>query len=290
MKNLNRRTFLSKSGKGLTASLALSGISFPVILKNMGLVIEQPFGFQTWIVREELAKDFPGTLKIMASEGYQQMEMCSPEGYVDAGFGPLTKIKPADMKKIINDAGLSCPSCHFGFSELTDKLDERIEFSRQLGLSVMVCSSFNLPKTAVLDDYLKAADKLNKAAEKIKKAGMQTGYHNHETEFAKLDNLLIYDALMNRFNPDLVRMQFQTEVINIGYKASTYFNKYPGRFISAHLSDWTADKKEVPIGQGIINWTEFFAAAKTGGVKYFYIEMNFDTMASSAAYLKQLTL
>jgi hypothetical protein len=108
-------------------------------------------------------------------------------------------------------------------------------------------------------------------------------------EFATLDNQLIYDALMNRFNPDLVKMQFQTQVITLGYKASTYFNKYPGRFISSHLSDWTADKKEVPIGQGIIDWKEFFAAAKIGGVKYFYVEMKFETMAPSAAYLKQLS-
>ena len=79
-------------------------------------------------------------------------------------------------------------------------------------------------------------------------------------------------------------------MITLGYKASTYFNKYPGRFISSHLSDWTAEKKEVPIGQGIIDWKEFFAAAKTGGVKYFFVEMNFDVMAASAAYLKQLTL
>jgi sugar phosphate isomerase/epimerase len=275
MRNYNRRSFISKSGMGLTASVALSGLSFPAFLRNLGLVIEQPIGFQTWVVREMLAKDFPGTLKIMANEGYQLVEMCSPEGYVDSGFGPLTKIKPADMKKIINDAGLSCPSCHFGFEELTDHLDERIEWSKQIGLSVMVCSSFGLPKTATLDDYLKAADKLNKAAEKIKKAGMLTGYHNHDMEFHMLDNQLIYDALMKRFDADLVKMQFQTQVITLGYKASTYFNKYPGRFISSHLSDWTAEKKEVPIGQGIIDWKEFFAAAKTGGVKYFYVEMSF---------------
>jgi len=291
MKNFNRRTFLNKSGKGLTASLALSGLSFPVILKNMaGGVIDQPFGFQTWVVREMLAKDFAGTLKTMASEGYQLVEMCSPAGYVDSGFGPLTKIKPADMKKIINDSGLQCPSCHFGFSELTDHLDERIEWSTQLGLSVMVCSSFGLPKTATLNDYMTACDKLNKAAEKIKKAGMMTGYHNHETEFTMLDNKLLYDELMGRLDPNLVKMQFQTEVINLGYKASTYFNKYPGRFISAHLSDWTAEKKEVPIGQGIIDWKEFFIAAKTGGVKYFYVEMNFDTLAASATYLRQLSV
>jgi sugar phosphate isomerase/epimerase len=289
MKNYSRRLFISNSGKGLTASIALSGLSFPAFLKNSGIFIDQPIGFQTWVVREMLAKDFPGTLQIMANEGYQLVEMCSPAGYVDSGFGPLTKIKPADMKKIINDAGLRCPSCHFGFSELTDHLDERLEWSQQMGLSVMVCSSFGLPKTATLDDYLKAADKLNNAAEKIKKAGLLTGYHNHDMEFHMLDNQLIYDALMKRFDADLVKMQFQCQVITLGYKASTYFNKYPGRFISSHLSDWTAEKKEVPIGQGIIDWKEFFATAKTGGVKYFYVEMAFATLAPSVAYLKQLT-
>ena len=117
---------------------------------------------------------------------------------------------------------------------------------------------------------------------------MQTGFHNHEFEFAMLDNQLIYDALMSRFDPDLVKMQFQTEVINLGYKASTYFNKYPGRFISSHLSDWTADKKEVTIGQGIIDWKEFFAAAKTGGVKNFFVEMNLDHITDSVNYIHQL--
>ena len=102
---------------------------------------------------------------------------------------------------------------------------------------------------------------------------MQAGFHNHEFEFNMLEGQLIYDALMARFDPDLVKMQFQTEVINLGYKAADYFKKYPGRFISSHLSDWTTDKKEVPIGQGVIDWKEFFAAAKTGGVKYFFVEM-----------------
>jgi len=83
-------------------------------------------------------------------------------------------------------------------------------------------------------------------------------------------------------------MQFQTEVINLGYKASTYFNKYPGRFISSHLSDWTSDKKEVPIGQGIIDWKEFFVAAKTGGVKNFFVEMSLPNLKGSANYIHAL--
>ncbi|HRI22373.1 MAG TPA: sugar phosphate isomerase/epimerase, partial [Panacibacter sp.] len=59
-----------------------------------------------------------------------------------------------------------------------------------------------------------------------------------------------------------------------------------GRFISTHLSDWTVDKKEVPIGKGVIDWKEFFAAAKTGGVQNMFVEMDMGTFKESAAYIK----
>ena len=290
MKNLNRRTFIHKSAMGLGGALALSQVPGLLRAQPLPAFIDFPVGFQTFPIRDMLAKDFAGTLKTMAGLGYQIVEMCSPSGYVDSGFGFLMNMKTAELRIIITDAGLACPSCHFTFGELNDKLDDRIEFAQQLGLSQMICSTFWLPKTATLNDYYADADKLNKAAEKIKKAGMQTGFHNHEFEFAMLDNQLIYDALMSRFDPDLVKMQFQAEVINLGFKASTYFNKYPGRFISSHLSDWTADKKEVTLGQGIINWKEFFISAKTGGVKNFFVEMNLDHMTDSADYIHQLSL
>src|SRR5437868_13423723 len=149
----------------------------------------------------------------------------------------------------------------------------------------MVCSTFGLPATAIMKDYMNAADTLNKIAEKINTAGMQAGFHNHNMEFATLDSQLIYEALMKQFDPKLVKMQFQTEVINLGFKASTYFKKYPGRFISAHLSDWTAEKKQVPLGQGVIDWKDFFEAAKTGGVKNFFVEMNQENYKDSATYI-----
>lgn len=286
MKKINRREFISKSTIAAGTTLALSQL--PTFLRSQPQMKEQPIGFQSWTIREMLVKDFAGTLKMMKGLGYSMVEMCSPKGYVKAGFAPLVNMKPTEMKSIINDAGLSCPSCHYGFGELKDNLDDRIEFAQQLGLKVMICSTFWLPKTATLKDYLTAADTLNKSAEKIKSAGMQAGFHNHEMEFAMLDGQLIYDALMKQFDPNLVKMQFQTEVINLGYKASDYFTKYPGRFISSHLSDWTSDKKEVPIGKGVIDWKEFFTAALTGGVEYFYVEMGMNTFKDSAHYIHEL--
>jgi len=287
MQKINRRKFIAKTTMAASATMLLSQL--PKQIFAAAKANEMPIGFQSWTIKDMLGKDFSGTLKMMTDMGYKLIELCSPQGYKDIGFGFLVDMKPADIRKTINDAGLQCPSCHFGFGEFDDdKIDTSIHFAKGIGLSQMICSSFGLPKTATLNDYLTAADKLNKAAEKIKAAGMQSGYHNHEMEFGQLDGQLIYDALMKRFNSDLVKMQFQTEVINLGYKAADYFNKYPGRFISSHLSDWTADKKEVPIGQGIINWKEFFAAAKTGGVKNFFVEMDLKNMKDSATYIHTL--
>ena len=288
MTTINRRAFIGKVAMGGGGAIVLAHL--PAQLLAQARLLNMPIGFQTWSVKDLLAKDFEGTMKMMADQGYEITEMCSPKGYKDAGFGSLVGMKTTDLRKKIEDAGLTCPSCHFGFHELTDDLDDRIDFASELGLSQMICSSFGLPKTATLNDYLMAADKMNKAADRIKKAGLQAGYHNHEMEFAKLNGKLIYDELMGRFDPDLVMMQFQTEVINLGYKAADYFKKYPGRFISSHLSDWTKDKKEVPIGQGVIDWKEFFSAAQKGGVRNFFVEMEKDKFKDSAQYIKSLSI
>ena len=287
MQKINRRNFFSSATKAAGAAFVLSKL--PSDLFTNAKKMDMPVGFQSWTIKDKLSSDFAGTLKMMADQGYKLIEMCSPKGYEQIGFAAFTKMKTSDIRKTIEDAGMTCPSCHFGASEFNDEnIDDRIQFAKDMGMTQMICSTFWLPKTATINDYLVAADKLNKAGEKIKKAGLQAGFHNHDFEFVKLEGQLIYDALLGRFDPDLVKLQFQTQVIVHGYKAADYFKKYPGRFISAHLSDWTADKKEVPVGQGVIDWKEFFTAAKTGGVKNIFVEMAADKFKDSAAYIQKL--
>ncbi len=62
--------------------------------------LNKPLGFQIWTIREKLLQDFPGTLKMMAGLGYKTVEMCSPVGY---GFKQLIDMKPAEMKKIVEE-------------------------------------------------------------------------------------------------------------------------------------------------------------------------------------------
>jgi len=246
------------------------------------------FGFQVWTIREELNRDFAATLRKMASMGYTEMEMCSPLGYSESGFEPLNHMSGAEMRKIVEGEGLRCTSSHYTMGELRDHLENRIEWASQLGMKQMVASTFWLPEGASVDDYRKAAQELNTIAEKTKAAGIQMGFHNHHMEFEKRGDELIYDALMEEFDPDLVKMQFQVAVVNIGYQAADYFRKYPGRFLSAHLADWSAEKEEqVPLGEGVVDWKDFFKAAKKGGVQNFFVEMDPATFPESAEYLQE---
>ncbi len=279
--NLSRRNFIKTSGFSLVSTAILSQL--PLSLAGCGRMTGgRSFGFQIWTIREKLLADFPGTLKMMADLGYKEVEMCSPLGY---GFDSLHEIKGPDMRKIIEDAGLKCTSSHYNFGELRDHLDNRIQWAHDLGMEQMILSSFGLPEEASIDDYRKAADELNSIGEKTKEAGIQMGFHNHHGEFEKRGDELIYDVLLDQLDPDLVKMQFQVAVENIGYKSADYFTRYPGRFISAHLSDYMNEEESVPVGQGMVDWPAFFKAAKTGGVKNFYAEINPEFFEESIQFL-----
>jgi sugar phosphate isomerase/epimerase len=278
-----RRRFLKTSGAAMASTALFSGLPID-LLASPPFAKPKAFGFQIWTIREDLLKDFAGTLKKMADMGYTQVEMCSPLGY---GFKSLNEMSGTEMRKIIEDSGLKCISSHFTSGELKDSLDNRIEWASQIGMKQMVQSMPGLnPGTATLDEWRKAAQDLNVIAEKTKAAGIQMGYHNHNFEVQKIDGQLIYDALMEELDPDLVKMQFQVAVIDEGFKAQDFFRKYPGRFISAHLADYSTElKKQVPIGQGVVDWEDLFKAAEKTGVQNYFVEMAPDTFEASAKFL-----
>jgi len=281
--SISRRSLLQLGAAGLVCGTA----SIRNLRANpLGL----PIGCQTWPVRQTIGKDLEGTLRDLAGMGFERIEMCSPAGYVQYGFGPLAQLKPAELRAKIHAAGLGCESCHFGFAELRDHLDERLAFAKELGLKQMIISTFAVPREAKMADWMHAVDAANKFGEQTLRAGIQLGYHNHDFEFHKIDGELIYDKLMSEFDPKLVKMQFQVSVISLGYQAADYFEKYPGRFISIHLQDWSPqEKKEVAIGQGIVDWKKLFAAARTAGAQNYFVEVDRPDLKASAQFLKGLS-
>ena len=147
------------------------------------------------------------------------------------------------------------------------------------------------------------------------KAGIQQGLHNEGFEVSMVDGQRTYDLLMGLLDPKLVKFQFQMSTISQGFVAHEYFAKYPGRFFSMHVQDVDLNATppptpapppgapagagraggggrgrgmQVSVGKGSIDWVKTFTAAKTGGVRNYFVEQNMELTKESVAALKAM--
>jgi sugar phosphate isomerase/epimerase len=285
MSAISRREFVKSAATCTAAASLLSSVALELRANPLGM----PIGCQTWPVREMIAKDFPGTIKQLAAAGFQTIELCSPVGYADEGFVGLSKYTGTELRKILGDAGVSCVSSHFGIDELRKDQQRAIAWAKDVGLTQMLVPSLDGPEKPTMDDVKRVADEYNKMGEQSAKAGIQQGLHNEGFELSMVEGKRTYDVLMDLLDPKLVKFQFQVSTISQVYDAAEYFTKYPGRFISMHVQGWSAETKKVTaVGQDTLNWKKIFAAAKTGGIKNYFVEMNLDMMKASVPYLRNL--
>ncbi len=285
MSGITRRDFVVNSAICAAVAGTITSNVLEICANPLGL----PIGCQTWPVRESIAKDFPGTIKQLAAAGFQSIELCSPYGYTEYGFGGLAKYSGAELKKILSDAGVACVSSHFGIDELRKDQAKSIAWAKDVGLTQMLVASLGGPEKPTMDDVKRAADEYNKIGEKAAEAGIQQGLHNEGFELSSVDGKRTYDMLFGLLDPKLVKFQFQVSTIANGFDAAEYFTKYPGRFISMHVQGWDASaKKIVPVGQDSLDWKKIFAAAKVGGIKNYFVEMKLEMMQASVPYLRGL--
>jgi sugar phosphate isomerase/epimerase len=239
----------------------------------------------------------------MAALGVGSLELCSP-GYEE--FASLADAK--QTRKILEDHGLQCPSSHFTLDELRTKQPQVIAWAKDIGMTQMGTASLDGPVqngVTTLDAVKKAADEYNKIAELAAAAGIQQFLHDERFEMSKVDGRLTYEVLLERLDPQLVKMQFQMSAMRVVGDPVMYFTKYPGRFISMHLQG--VDLNAPPPGQGggqgargrraglavgkdSLDWAKIFVAAKTGGVKNYFLEQNWELTVQGVAYLKTLSV
>ena len=278
---ISRREFFSHAAAGGALSAGVRELR----ANPLGL----PLGCQTYPVRKMIAQDFPGTIKQLAAAGFQNIELCSPVGYADSGFGGLARYKPAELRKMLGDLGVKCVSSHFDIKELRENLAGRIEWAKELGLTQMLVPSLDGPQKPTMDDVKRAADEYSKMGEQAAKAGIQQGLHNERFEISTVGGKRTYDILLDLFDPKLVKFQFQVSEIRHGYDAAEYFMKYPGHFISMHVQGWSAQTGKIAaVGQDSLDWKKIFSAARTGGIKNYFVEMDLDLMKASVPYLRNL--
>src|ERR1700680_986728 len=130
---MSRREFVKSAATHVAAASFISAGGMELRANPLGL----PIGCQTWPVRDMIAKDFPGTIKQLADAGFQTIELCSPVGYADSGFGDIAKYKGPELRKLLGEMGVICISSHFSLKELRDDLPGRIAWAQDVGLTQM---------------------------------------------------------------------------------------------------------------------------------------------------------
>jgi sugar phosphate isomerase/epimerase len=286
---ITRRRFLQQS---TAAAIALTASPF-LQADPLGL----PIGCQTYPVRASINTDFAGTMKGLSAAGFQTIELCSPFGYKD--FSSLAQYKPQELRKMLNDYGLTCISSHFNTDELFNHAEERITWAKEFGMTQMATASLGfgtlrkgVPPT--VDDVNRVTDLFNTFAAKAHDAGIVAVLHNEAFEVASIDGKRVYDMEITRLDAKTVKFQFQVSTMQSGFDPVDYFTRYPDRFISMHCQDWIVGPdgkaKEVPLGQGVVDWKKVFAAAKKAHIKNYFVELEQDPalMPASIPYLRSL--
>ena len=288
---MNRRNFLIGVA---TAAPVLLGTRY-LSADPLGL----PIGCQTYPVRKSINTDFAGTMKGLRAAGFTQIELCSPYGYDD--FSSLRQYKPQELLRMLNDWGLGCISAHWAADELFKTPDKSIEYAKEFGMTQMAIAALGPWKprtTETPDDVKRYVEPFNTFAEEAHAAGIVALLHNEGFVSEYIDGKPVYDMMIAELNPATTKLQFQVSAMQFGYDPVTYFNKYPGRFLSMHCQDWVKDSstksgfRQVPLGKGLVDWKAVFTAAKTGGVKNYFVELEEDPalMPPSVPYLKSLNV
>lgn len=283
-----RRTFL-RSGAMLGASACALGPLARAAFAAEGSPIEP--GLQLYTVRKRLKKDFAGTLEAVAAIGYKEVQVSPRAGHT-----------PAEIRKMLDAAGLVCPSIHF---DMRSGVEAEIEAAGVLGASTVFLSApvqifiiedgkfRGMRDDVTLDEWRAIADKLNETGEKFKRAGLVYGYHNHAFEFAPIDGMLPFDVLLERTDPALVAIELDLGWLQVGgADPLPYIERFPGRFPVCHVKDVLADGTFVDPGKGTVDFARTFARAERAGLKHFFVEHDtaqnpLATAAAGYAFLKQ---
>jgi sugar phosphate isomerase/epimerase len=286
MQSRTRRDFIKLTGNvGLVLG---AGAVFPRLGRAdaMGL----PPGIQLYSVRNDFAKDTPGTLKELREIGFLEVET--------AGFG---KYSAKEFRGLLDDAGLKAPSAHLKLTPtiFAPLFEDANTIGAHYATSSSLYTAIHPPSTANLapgqrpvmeplglDGFTKLAEAMNDLGAKAKAAGLQYAYHNHNYEFEKMpDGSYGYDVLVNQTDHELVKFEIDCGwMCAAGADPVTYMTRYPGRFKMIHVKDFQPlsapsislsgpnRPKGIDLGHGFIDYTRIFAAGKAAGIQHAFSE------------------
>jgi sugar phosphate isomerase/epimerase len=224
-------------------------------------------GIQLYTLREQTAKDFDGTLSKVAAAGYPGVEFAGFQGH-----------SAKDIRGLLDSHGLKAFSAHIPVTEFEASIDQVIENLHTIGAEWGVIPWIG-PDDRSVAAFEKLGEKFNQYGEKLQAANLKFGYHNHNFEFEETSDAgkTIFDTLLEITEPGTVSFELDAFWAEVGgYDAAEVIRTNADRIRLVHLKDASRDdpRKDVPFGEGVLDWGAILSASDRAGVEYYITEQD----------------
>lgn len=250
------------------------------------------YGAQLFTLRDfvKTSDGLLDALKRVAKMGYDGVQVSAVEAF-------LTEVSPTELRKWLDDLGLTCCATHRPWERLSDHLEEEIEIHQTIGCDILGIGMgpkfcFEGGPTA----WRSWLDSVDKVVQRLARDDMFFAYHNHAIEFEKKDGERAIDILASESNP---YMQFILDtywVIHAGADCVDWIQQLRGRVEVVHLKDKAVvgwDTRYAPVGEGNLPWHSILPALDHAQTQWGVIEQDdcygedpFDCLDRSLKYLK----
>ena len=241
---------------------------------GLGRSFKGPIGLQLYSLRDQFAKDVPGSLARTRDFGFTCVELAGTYGN-----------PPEKFKDMLAERGLKPVSAHFPFEKFRDDVESIARESKTLGLEYAGCAW--IPHEGAFDEKecREAIAVFNRAGGALAKHGLKFFYHIHGYEFEPHGAGTLFDLMMAETDPKHVSYEMDVLwVVFPGQNPTALLEKYSNRWSLMHLKDLkkgvptgaltghTDVANNVPLGTGQVDWPSVLRAAKKARVKYYFIE------------------
>lgn len=260
-----------------------------------------PIALQLYSVREDMEKDFEGTIRKVKKLGYDGVE-----------FAGLFGKTAGEVKAICDKVGIIPISAHVTFTDMMED-PELLQTYAEIGCKFVVIPYLTpeyRPGNEKFGEVIEGAKKLGKIANAL---GMKLCYHNHDFEFVKIDGEYALDILYNEVSEELLETEIDTCWVNVGGEnPADYVRKYAGRVNILHLKDFTGEKSDNmyaligidedekkqetnkfefrPVGYGKQDFIAILEAAKESGTRWVVVEQDEPSMDKTRMECAKLSI
>jgi sugar phosphate isomerase/epimerase len=225
-----------------------------------------PIAAQLYTVRELIARDFAGTIREIARIGYKAVQI--------AGYGNLASA--AEARQVLDEFGIVVAGAHVALETLRNNIEAVLDEQTLLGNRNIVCP-WLAEEFRSAEGYRRAAETLNRIAERVVSRGFELAYHNHSFEFETFDGPAGMDILLAETDPKLVKLELDVYWLKHGGQDPVAFiNGVSGRVLLLHLKDMESGSRRrfARVGYGILDFPAIIAAGIRAGARWGIVEQD----------------